>query len=69
MFDTLIRGGMIIDGTGAPAFAGDVAILDGKLKIFPGGCKDQQAKTDIEAAGKFICPGFIEVHTHADLFF
>ena len=69
MFDTLIRGGMIIDGTGAPAFAGDVAILDGKLKIFPGGCKDQQAKTVIDAAGKCICPGFIDVHSHADLFF
>lgn len=69
MFDTLIQGGKIIDGTGAPAFLGDVAILDGKLKIFPGGCKDAQAKTVIDATGKCVCPGFIDAHSHADLYF
>lgn len=68
MFDTLIRGGQIIDGTGAPGFIGDVAILNGKLTVFPGGC-DQTAKTVIDAAGKCVCPGFIDVHSHADLFF
>ena len=68
MFDTLIRGGRIIDGTGAPAFTGDVAILGGKLSVFPGGT-DAQAKMVIDAQGKCVCPGFIDVHSHADLFF
>ena len=67
MFDTLIRGGQIIDGTGAPAFDGDVAILDGKLTVFPGG-SDVPAKTVIDATGKCVCPGFIDVHSHGDLF-
>ena len=69
MFDTLIRGGKIIDGTGAPAFDGDIAILDGKLKIFPGDAGDIQAKQVYDASGKCVCPGFIDVHSHADLFF
>lgn len=69
MFDTLIRGGQIIDGTGAPAFRGDVAILDGKLTVFSGGNREAQAKTVIDAAGKCVCPGFVDVHSHADLFF
>ena len=68
MFDTLIRGGKIIDGTGKPAFIGDVAILDGKLKILPAG-SNVRAKQTIDAAGKCVCPGFIDVHSHADLFF
>ena len=68
MFDTLIRGGRIIDGTGAPAFVGDVAILDGKLKLLPAG-SDVSAKTVIDATGKCVCPGFIDVHSHADLYF
>ena len=67
MYDVLIRGGKIIDGTGAPGFTGDVAILDGKLKIFPGG-SDVRAKQIIEAEGKCVCPGFIDVHSHGDLF-
>ena len=68
MYDVLIRGGKIIDGTGEPGFLGDVAILDGKLKIFPGG-SDVDAKEVVDAAGKCVCPGFIDVHSHADLFF
>ena len=69
MFDTLIRGGQIIDGTGAPAYCGDVAILDGKLQIFPGGNPDAQATQIIDAAGKCVCPGFIDAHSHVDLYF
>jgi N-acyl-D-amino-acid deacylase len=68
MYDVLIRGGKIIDGTGEPGFLGDVAILDGKLKIFPGG-SNVDAKEVVDAAGKCVCPGFIDVHSHADLFF
>ena len=68
MFDTLIQGGQIIDGSGKPAFLGDVAILDGKLTVFPGGT-GAQAKTVIDAVGKCVCPGFIDVHSHGDLFF
>jgi len=66
MFDTLIKGGTVIDGTGAPAFAADVAIKDGKLTVL----RDStgvEAKEVIDAAGKYICPGFIDAHSHGDL--
>lgn len=68
MYEILIRGGQVIDGTGTPGFDGDVAILDGKLKILPAG-SDASAKQVIDATGKCVCPGFIDVHSHADLYF
>lgn len=69
MFDLWIKGGRIIDGTGADAFVGDIGVRDGKLKLFPGGAKDLAAAKVIDATGKYICPGFIDVHSHADLFY
>lgn len=67
MYDIRICGGKIIDGTGAPGFAGDVAIADGKLRILPPG-SDARANRIIDATGKCVCPGFIDVHSHGDLF-
>ena len=65
MFDTIIRGGKVIDGTGAPWFYADVGIVDGKVvavaRDLPG-----EAKKAIDAKGKFVCPGFIDIHSHAD---
>jgi N-acyl-D-amino-acid deacylase len=61
----LIKNGMIMDGTGARAFRGDVVVRDGAVKeigIFP----DADAQRVIDAAGSVIAPGFIDVHTHLD---
>ncbi len=62
MCDILIHGASIIDGTGAPAFRGDVAIQKGKLVMAPHG----PAAEVIDAAGLTLCPGFIDVHSHGD---
>ncbi|MEL0063731.1 MAG: amidohydrolase family protein [Gammaproteobacteria bacterium] len=64
MFDLVIRNGRIVDGTGAPGFLGDVAIEDGRI-VATGSISDT-GKTEIDAAGKVVAPGFIDPHTHFD---
>ncbi len=65
MLDTLIRGAKIIDGTGKAAFNADVGILDGMIEAV-GNLPDAQAFSTIEAAGRCLTPGFIDMHRHAD---
>lgn len=65
MFDTLIQGGMIIDGTGADAYRADIAIKAGKITILKNGEK-VEAKQMINATGMCVCPGFIDAHSHGD---
>ncbi|HLJ05915.1 MAG TPA: amidohydrolase family protein [Acetobacteraceae bacterium] len=64
MHDTVIRGGTIVDGTGKQAFTGDIAI-DGD-RITEVGGKAGPAHRDIEAEGKIVTPGWVDVHTHYD---
>ena len=64
MHDLVIRGGKIVDGTGAPAFNGDVAIKDGVIVAVGG--EVGPGKQEINAAGNIVCPGFIDTHTHYD---
>lgn len=64
MHDIVIRGGTIVDGTGAPAFTGDVAI-DGD-KITSVGGKAGPAKRDVQAEGRLVAPGWVDIHTHYD---
>ena len=64
MHDLVIRNGKIVDGTGAPAFTGDVAI-DGGIITSVGG-KAGAARRDIDAAGLLVTPGFVDIHTHYD---
>src|SRR5271169_567126 len=64
MHDIVIRGGTIIDGTGAPSATGDVAI-DGERITAVGG-KAGPARRDIDAAGRLVTPGWVDVHTHYD---
>ena len=64
-FDVLVRGGRVIDGTGAPGRAADVAIRDGRIAEI-GRIAASEAREVIEAAGLVVAPGFIDVHTHAD---
>ncbi|MDR2870305.1 MAG: amidohydrolase family protein [Deferribacteraceae bacterium] len=67
MYDILIKNAMIVDGSGAAPFAGDVAIQDGLIKAVAQGIKDE-AKTVYDAAGAYLTPGFIDIHRHSDAF-
>ena len=64
MHDTVIRGGTIIDGTGNPAFTGDVAIA-GERIVEVGG-RLGPGRREIDAAGLLVTPGWVDVHTHYD---
>ena len=64
MHDLVIRGGMVVDGTGAPAFAADVAV-DGGL-ITAVGTITAKGKREIDAAGMIVTPGWVDIHTHYD---
>ncbi|VVM81793.1 D-aminoacylase [Pseudomonas fluorescens] len=64
-YDTLIRNALIIDGSNSPGYAADVAILAGRIERI-GDLHDACASEEIDAAGRVLAPGFIDVHTHDD---
>jgi len=64
-FDTVILGGSIVDGSGKAAYSGDIGISDGKI-VAIGSLANDEAVLRIDATGKYIVPGFIDVHSHAD---
>ncbi|MEM7141410.1 MAG: amidohydrolase family protein [Actinomycetota bacterium] len=64
-FDTIIRNGTIVDGTGLPRYVDDLAIADGKVAQI-GGLKRATADREIDAHGLIVAPGFIDTHTHYD---
>jgi N-acyl-D-amino-acid deacylase len=66
MFDLVIRGGTLIDGTGAPPRRADVAISGDRIIAIAPELDAAAARRVIDAAGLVVAPGFIDVHTHAD---
>ena len=64
-YDLVIRNGSVVDGTGAPAIAADVAIKNGKIAAI-GEVPDGAASSELDAQGLVVAPGFIDVHTHVD---
>jgi N-acyl-D-amino-acid deacylase len=64
MHDQVIRNGKIVDGTGSPAYYGDIAIDGGKI-VSVGG-KAGAARREIDAGGMLVTPGWVDIHTHYD---
>jgi N-acyl-D-amino-acid deacylase len=63
-FDVLVRGGMLVDGTGSPARRGDVGIRSGRIAAL--GVVGGAATRVIDADGAVVAPGFVDIHTHYD---
>ena len=64
-FDLVIRNGMILDGTGGPAWPADLGIVGDTIGAI-GSIAPEQAKRSLDASGKFVSPGFIDMHSHSD---
>ena len=64
MHDLVIRGGLVVDGTGAAPFAADVAIAGGRIAAI--GPVADAGREEIDAAGRIVTPGFVDIHTHYD---
>src|SRR5439155_11813404 len=64
--DLVIRGGKIVDGSGNPWFAGDVAVTGQRIAAV-GRALDVKATKTIDAKGLVVAPGFIDIHSHSDM--
>ena len=62
MLDMKIINGQVIDGTGAPSCQADVGVRDGKIVLGSG----EDAREILDARGKYVCPGFVDAHSHGD---
>lgn len=65
VFDTLIRNGLLVDGTGKPAIRGDLGIR-GDVIVGVGDLGRANAKSTVDASGMIVAPGFVDVHAHSD---
>jgi N-acyl-D-aspartate/D-glutamate deacylase len=63
-YDLVIRGGTVVDGTGGAPFIANIAVRDGKIAAI--GKVDSTGAQEIDATGKYVTPGFVDVHTHYD---
>ncbi|MFF1845286.1 amidohydrolase family protein [Streptomyces sp. NPDC058232] len=67
MLDHLIRGATVVDGTGAPSYAADLGVRDGRIAVIAEpGTLTEEAVTSEDATGLVLAPGFVDPHTHYD---
>ena len=66
MFDRIIRGGLVLDGTGAPAFRADIGLRGGKIAALEPRLEAEAGQL-IDASGLTVTPGFLDIHRHGDL--
>jgi len=64
-YDLIIRDGMVVDGSGFSRYRADVAVMDGRIAEI-GRIRGSARKT-IDAEGRFVAPGIIDLHTHYDV--
>ncbi len=64
--DLLLRGGSVVDGTGRPPFQADVAVRDGRI-VAVGDLTARRAGREVDVSGRWVCPGLVDMHSHADL--
>jgi len=64
-FDLIVHRGLIVDGSGRPAFKADIGILDGKIAEV-GVLDPKHASEVVDASGLAVAPGFIDMHSHSD---
>src|SRR5438552_15957608 len=65
MFDLVVRGGTLIDGLGGPRRRADVGVRDGRITAL-GDLSGADAVQSIDAAGRIVAPGFVDIHAHSD---
>jgi N-acyl-D-aspartate/D-glutamate deacylase len=65
-YDVVLRGGLFFDGTGAPGAVRDVGIVDGRIAALGEGRLDATGAKVVDASGKWVMPGFLDLHTHYD---
>jgi N-acyl-D-aspartate/D-glutamate deacylase len=67
VLDLVITGGTVVDGSGAPMRAADIGVRDGRIAVFaPTGTIDEPGAATLEADGRYVTPGFVDLHTHYD---
>jgi hypothetical protein len=67
MYDLVITGGTVVDGTGTPARLADIAVQDGIIAaVVEPGALDAAGREHIDATGLLVTPGFVDIHTHYD---
>jgi len=66
MYDVIIHGGQVVDGTGGPTVRADVAVRDGRIVAVEPAIDAEEAAEAIDATGCIVTPGFVDPHTHYD---